>query len=232
MDKTLVNGREQGQEQDQEQGEGSQRKDRETQDVSERAIVTLKLDSITLPDFYGDLTTWEAFRDMFEYLVDKSSKLSNIVKFQQLRSHLKGIAFDTIKGYRLSGENYKNAWDDVKKRFDRPDEIVNEYITRFLEVPAITHQANFENLSRIVDATNQMLRALPNLHIETDTWDPFLDLIIESKLDEQTRMAWKHKRGVHYVPHTPDLLTWLEARAIALQPASCDLFSRKLNKRH
>lgn len=68
---------------------------------TERAIVQLKLDAIQLPFFSGDLTTWEAFRDLFDQLVDKSNKLSDTVKFHQLRSHLKGVAFDTIRGLEL-----------------------------------------------------------------------------------------------------------------------------------
>lgn len=57
------------------------------QQPTDRAIVQLKLDAIQLPFFNGDLTTWEAFRDLFEQLVDRSPKLSNTVKFHQLRSH-------------------------------------------------------------------------------------------------------------------------------------------------
>lgn len=35
----------------------------------ERAVVTLKLDQISLPIFDRKLSEWVAFKDMFEYLV-------------------------------------------------------------------------------------------------------------------------------------------------------------------
>lgn len=195
---------------------------------SERAIVTLKLDSIQLPYFNGDLTAWEAFRDLFEYLVDKSPKLSDTVKFHQLRSHLKGIAFDTIRGYQLTGTNYQSAWSDLKKRFDRKEDLVDEYIRKFLEVSAIHHKATFMNLRQIIDTTNQMIRALPHLGVVVTGWDPFINLIIGSKLDEETRQEWKQKKGPQAKTNVQELLEWLETRAIELQPSHSDRLSRML----
>lgn len=190
---------------------------------SERAIVTLKLDSMELPTFNGDLTTWEAFRDIFEYLVHKSTKLSNVVKFHQLCTHLSGMALDTIRGYTLMGANYEIAWADLKKRFDREDEIQDEYLMRFVTVPAITHRATCQALRQIVDTTNQMLRAMATFNVPTSTWDPFLTLIVESKLDEKTRMDWKHEKGPNSKPNITTMLGWLEERASELQMSTSDL---------
>lgn len=96
-------------------------------DPKERAIITLKLDSITLPYFDSKLSDWVAFKDMFVYLVHKSAKLSDTLKFHQLRNHLRGVALDTIKGYQPIGKNYESAWADLVKRYDRKDELVEEY---------------------------------------------------------------------------------------------------------
>lgn len=188
----------------------------------ERAIVQLKLDAIQLPYFNGDLITWEAFRDLFEQLVDRSPKLSPTVKFHQLRSHLKGVAFDTIRGYQLTGSNYAAAWSDIKKRFDRKEDLVEEYIRKFLDMPGIQHKANFMNLRHIIDTTNQMLRALPNLDVEVGQWDPFVEHVVSRKLDEETRHEWKQKKGPHAKPDIKDTLGWLETRAFELQPTSVD----------
>lgn len=38
----------------------------QTNCAREKALVTLKIDSIQLPFFSGDLTQWEAFKDLFE----------------------------------------------------------------------------------------------------------------------------------------------------------------------
>lgn len=195
--------------------------------AAEKAVVTLKIDSIQLPFFNGDLTQWEAFKDLFEYLIHKNEELSDTVKFHQLRSHLKGIAFDTIRGYQLTGTNYHAAWHDLQKRFNRKEDLVQEYIRKFLEVAAISHRATFMNLRAIIDATNQMLRALPNLGVEVSQWDPFINLIIALKLDEETRTEWKQRKP-YGSPSVTELLEWLETRAIELQPSSNDRLSRML----
>lgn len=125
-------------------------------------IVQLKIDRINLPYFDGDLTEWIPFRELFTYLIHENQNLSETLKFHQLRSHLKGADYDTIKGYQLSGLNYESAWNHLKRRYDGTDELTQEYIRKFLETPAILHKAYFTKFRAIIDATNQMLRALPN----------------------------------------------------------------------
>lgn len=71
-----------------------------------RATVSLMLDTTFIPNLDGNLTTWEAFRDTFEYFVRKSPKLIPMVKLHQLRTHMRGMAFDTTRGHQLSGINY------------------------------------------------------------------------------------------------------------------------------
>lgn len=199
----------------------------------ERAIVQLKLDTVQLMDFSGDLTTWEQFRDMFEYLVNKSTKLSDVVKFHQLRTHLQGEAFDTIRGYQVTTKNYKLAWTDLKNRYDNKEEIANEYIRKFLDMTAISKGPTCENLFRIVDICNQMLRALPNLGIAVEKWDPFTTLVIERKLDDDTRQKWRETRGTNYKPNIQALLSWLEERAVGLHISRIENRNRERSpKRH
>lgn len=89
-------------------------------------------------------------------------------------------------------------------------------------MPAISQRANFANLRKIVDTTNQMIRALPTLEVSVDTWDPFIELIISRKLDEYTRHEWKKKKGPHAKPSAQDTLEWLEVQAFELQPTPND----------
>lgn len=196
--------------------------------ASEKGVVTLKLDSITLPYFDGDLTQWETFKDLFNTLVDNGPKLSDTLKFYQLRSHLKGVAFDTIRGYQLTGTNYQAAWSDLKKRFDRKDDLVDEYVSRFLGASAVTHKPTFANLRAIIDATNQMLRALPTLGVPVTSWDPFVNYIIVRKLDDESRLEWRQKKGIQMLPPTSDLLAWIEIKASELQPTHSDRMNRRV----
>lgn len=197
-------------------------------DASEGAISGVKLGTIELPIFSGNLQDWEPFRDMFESLVHKSKRLSKIIKFHQLRTHLRGMALDTIRGYLVTGANYENAWEDVKKRFNQTDELVEEYIRKFFEAKAIENKANYIQLRHIVDVTNQMLRALPNLNAKVDSWDPMINLIICSKLNEDLRTEWYQKKNRDNLRKTTELLNHLESKAIELQPKQSEKFSQML----
>lgn len=194
----------------------------------ENAVMQLKLESIQLPTFSGDLTEWIAFKDLFKYLVHENGQLSNTLKFHQLRSKLRGPALDTIRGYQLTGLNYEAAWEDLQRRYDRTDELIQEYIRKFLEVPAILSKSNFTRLRAIVDATNQMMRALPSLGADVGHWDPFISLIITVKLDEETRSEWRQKIGRRTNVLVRDLIEFLEVKAIDLQPSQGDRLSQML----
>lgn len=203
------------------------------EDEKEQGITSLKIDSIQLPFFNGNLEDWESFRELFEYLVDKSKKLSKAVKFHQLRTHLRGPALDTIRGYQLTGANYESAWKDLKNRYDRTNELVDEYIRKFFEVRAIEYKTTFANVRAIIDVTNQMMRALPGLGVPVDQWDPVVRLIICSKLNDELRNEWKHVVG-RDTKTVKDLLEHLETKAIDLQPSQGERLSHMLrgdNKR-
>lgn len=115
------------------------------------------------------------------------------------------------------------------KRFDRVEEIVHEYIRKFMEVPAITHRATFGRLRAIIDVTNQMVRALPNHGALVSNWDPIIVFIIISKLDDETRTDWKQqKRNKNQLTYLSELLEFLETRAIELQPQQGEKFGQML----
>lgn len=206
------------------------KKDTESSPVVPESLVTapLRLEAINLPTFNGDLTEWSSFRDLFTYLIHNNDQLADIVKFYQLRSKLRGPALDTIKGYQITGVNYQAAWDDLQRRFDRTDNLIQEYIRKFLEVPAILNRPNSHRIRAIIDATNQMTRALPGLGANVRHWDPFICLIISSKLDEETRSDWRQHLGRRTDATIGDLIDFLETRSLDYQPSQSDHLSQML----
>lgn len=120
----------------------------------------LKIDSIKLHYFSGhDLKEWTSFRDFFKYLIHDNQTMSDVLKLHQLRTHLKGEAFDMIKGYDLFERNYQAAWTNLNRRYNRKEELVQAYIRSFIETPALI-KANFTRSRTIIDKTNQMLHSV------------------------------------------------------------------------
>lgn len=67
-------------------------------------------------------------------------------------------------------------------------------------------------------------------------WDPFISLIILTKLDEETRSEWKQRVGRRTDISVSELLEFLEVKAIDVQPSQGDKLSQLLKgdigKRH
>lgn len=189
---------------------------------SDLPIIQLKLDRLTLPTFGGDLVEWTSFRDQFKDMVHDNDNLSNIVKFHQLRSHLKDAALDTVSGYKFSAQNYEAAWQDSNHRYNRTDNIIEEYIRKFMELPVLSAHPSGKLYTAMINATNQMLRALPNWGIVVQSWDPWIKFMIVTKLDDATRREWRQKIGREQQVPLAKLLDFLEVRATNAQPTQGD----------
>ena len=59
----------------------------------------VKLPKLTLRPFNGDITTWKSFWDSYESAIHDNRELSDIDKFNYLRSLLERSAYDSIAGY-------------------------------------------------------------------------------------------------------------------------------------
>lgn len=152
--------------------------------------MTLKLDRITIPTFDGDLTQWISFRDQFTDLVHNNPTLTPIVKFTMLRNHLRGLAAGAINGFKLSGADYETAWQIIMNRYNRPDKIIDEYLRRFNELPKLRSPPTASQLIIMANTANQLIRVLPNLGQNVDTWDTWILFNLKERLDRTTLVKW------------------------------------------
>lgn len=151
----------------------------------------LKLEKITIPTFDGDLTQWISFRDQFVDLVHTNPRLTPIVKFTMLRNHLKGLAAaGAINGFKLSNADYETAWHIIMNRYNRPDKIIDEYLRRFYELPRLHSPTTAAQLIKMANSANQLVRVLPNLGQNVDTWDTWILFDLRERLDPVTLMKW------------------------------------------
>ena len=73
------------------------------------ATVKSKLPKLTLKRFSGDPTQWHAFWDSFSAAVHENNDVSQVDKFNYLRSLLDGVPASAIEGFSLTKENYDAA---------------------------------------------------------------------------------------------------------------------------
>lgn len=184
-------------------------------------FVQLKLDKIQMPTFDGDLTNWISFRDQYLELVHNNPKLTPITKFYQLKSHLKGLALDAINGFKLSAVDYEPAWFVLMKRYNRPDQIIDEYIRKFEALPYLT-TANAVGLIKMVNAVNQLTRVLPNLGVDVSSWDKWLIFNLKARLDKITLRKWMDQVKLRQDVKLSELLEFIECQAAECLPSEAE----------
>ena len=81
---------------------------------------------------------WPSFWDSYESAVHNSPDLTEVEKFNYLRSLLDGAAYDAIAGLTFSSVNYKEAVQILQKRFGDEQLIINRHMEALLRVDPVT----------------------------------------------------------------------------------------------
>jgi hypothetical protein len=97
----------------------------------------VKLPKIELEKFSGDPKKWISWWDSFDSVIHKND-LSNVDKFNYLRSLLMGDALSAIAGLSPSNENYKNAIEILTERFGKKVIVISSHMDAILKIPVLT----------------------------------------------------------------------------------------------
>ena len=195
---------------------------------------SVRLPKIDVPTFDGELLHWQTFWDQFRISIDQRSDISNTEKLVYLCHSLKdGSAKSVIEGLSHAGDQYKEAIDTLKCRYDRPRIIHQTHVRKIYEMPNLTDGSGKE-LRRFHDTAKQHLRALKAM--KEDPSSSFVTSLLELKLDKGTMFEWqKASQDAKKVPHYDDLLEFLNLRAQASETCSNEPkkshFSKKTNPR-
>ena len=145
-----------------------------------------------------------------------------------LRHALKsGSSKSIIEGLSRSGEQYAEAVECLKARYDRPRLIHQSHVRAIIEAPALK-DGNGKELRRLHDTVQQHLRALKAMHYEPS--GPFVTSFLEMKLDQDTAFEWqKHSKSKTDVPHYQELLDFLNLSA---QASETSVYRTRRRKTH
>ena len=160
----------------------------------------MKLPKLDVPKFDGNIIHWRTFWEQFSVSVHSRDALSNAEKLTYLRHALNdGKAKAVVEGLSSSGDQYQEAIDCLKKRFDRPRLIHQAHVSAIMEAPALKH-GNGKELRKLHDTVNQHLRALKSMDCEPS--GKFITSVLELKLDSKTTFEWQqHSQDSMQVPH-------------------------------
>ena len=184
--------------------------------ASSSAAKGIKLPKIEVPTFDGNLLHWSTFWEQFEVSVHDKDSLSDAEKLVYLQHTLKGgAAKQAVEGLSRSGDQYAEAVESLKDRYNRPRLIHQSHVSMIVEAPSLKDGSGKE-LRRLHDVVQQHIRALKSLG--HDPPGPFITSLIELRLDATTMFEWqRHSQGSADVPH---YVKFLNLRAQASESAA------------
>ncbi len=184
---------------------------------------SIKLPTLELPKFGGNLQDWISFRDLFTSAIHNSS-LSNVDKLTHLKSLVTGEAARQIRNIVLSDGNYDVAWKTLSERYENNRELLFTLLKRLFNQTAIT-TATSTALRSLVDTTKECVRSLEVLTRPTQHWDDILIYVLISKLDLSSRAFWEQTLPDTSIPTLSKVYEFLEQRARALE--ACPVETRQ-----
>ena len=152
----------------------------------------VRLPKIDLISFDGEKTKWPEFWDSFESSVNSNTSLTNIDKFNYLKSKLFGSARKSISGLSLTNGNYDVAIKILKERFGNEQDVIKIHYDRLINLHAATNKVS--SLRALLDAVDQHLRSLEVLGQDVNQ-SVFVSMIW-SKIPEDVLMQLQMKNGV------------------------------------
>ena len=155
----------------------------------------VKLPKLTILPFKGELTSWTTFWDSYQAAIDVNTSLSDIDKFNYLRSLLQGPTLDAIAGLTLTAANYQEAVEVLKERFGNKQQIIDKHMDALLSIEAVSSDTNLKALRRLYDVVESQVRGLKSLGVASETYGSLLSSVLLSKLPKEIRLIISRKVG-------------------------------------
>ncbi|XP_072140825.1 uncharacterized protein [Dermacentor andersoni] len=143
---------------------------------------TTKLPKLEIGKFSGDLRSWQKFWNQFESTIHKNSTLPAIAKFQYLTSYLTGKAAAAIEGLPISDRNYDIAVKTLIERFGKEDVIIEDHMSRLLDVRPVHDLRDIERLRSLYDEIRSGVRSLEALGVSSSTYGTLLLTILRKSI--------------------------------------------------
>ena len=180
----------------------------------------VKLTKITLPHFNGNLMKWPTFWDSYESAIHNNTELSDVDKFNYLRSLLERSAYDAIAGLTLSAANYREAVKILKKRFGNKQMIISKHMETLLGAEAVSSDTHLKDLRRLYDTTESHIRSLKLLGVEATSYGAMLSSVLLAKLPPDLRLTVSRSLSSDDEMTMENLLKLFEEELIARERAS------------
>ncbi len=187
----------------------------------------VKLPKLQLLNYYGDPLKWPDFWDSYEATIH-TQNISNVQKFNYLKTIVKGRAFEAIEGISVNNANYIVAIETLKKRFGDRSIIKTTLYNNLRNLQPVSN-FRINELRTLVDSMDKIFRQL-EAQGEDLEHQSLTSLILEKlpaqviiKLEEQYK---NHEESIWSVETLRDALSKL----VTVQESVFRMTKTALNK--
>ncbi|KMQ89917.1 pao retrotransposon peptidase [Lasius niger] len=144
-----------------------------------------------------------------------------------------GDAAHVIQSLEINAENYEEALQLLKQRYDDKRIIAQEHIKALFDLPVIT-KGNYNALRQLIDHVLRHLRSLKGLNRPTEQWDDLIIHMISTRLDISTIKEWEDNIRGEDMPTLKQMTDFLSHKCKALSAISkrnpCDSQNSNIRK--
>lgn len=177
---------------------------------------SVKLPSITVPSFSGDIFNFVSFFDTFTAVVDSNEELSDVEKLFYLKQSLRGSAAECVNGMQMTAGNYQIAIENLKSRYDNKKLQILAHLDALFNCNKVVRESAVE-LRRFSDNIERHFRALDNMRLSDSEFKAaVLAYLIKTKSDTHTASEFI-KLGCRDVPSLDDSKQFLSSKCLALE---------------
>lgn len=157
---------------------------------------SVKLPTLQLQTFSGELCQWLSFWTQYKASVHHNHCLTKGEKFQYLRSLLSGPAADSIAGLQATEDCYDDAVEILSRRFGDTRRIVQEHLGQLRSLPSVVSSNDIGGLRRLLDHVQCHVRGLAALKISSATYSAMMTDILLRSLPSDIVLAY-HRQMAH-----------------------------------
>ena len=139
-----------------------------------RHLKTVKLPSVEIKSFSGELTERPSFLDSCEAAIHDSSELSDYQIFTYLRSYLTDAALNSVSGLTLTNENYWKALTILKERYGNKQVIVSRPMKKLENLRVVSSDTNINGLRKLFDEIESIVMSLESLVVKRTAMEFYL----------------------------------------------------------
>ena len=183
----------------------------------ERSILSakrrIKLPQISLPKFTGKYEEWLPYKNSFISMIHNDKDLSNLERFQYLKSTVIGDAAKKIDIFPLEDENYVEAWNLLVKSYENKRVIISRHLSLLLGLPHVK-EGSYEDLSRLADQAQQHVKSLSHFGVNVNS--EIIVQILEERLPRSIANKWDETLKRDVFPKLDDLIEFIYGSAARL----------------